>query len=247
MKRNHMLKKMICASLAYALFAPTAHAYRPFDGTDAGVAEADTFELEIGASRFHQAGQRTLGIPAFTLNFGLKGDTEIVFDGRLEHRQGNDIDGARDGLTDTALSLKHVWKAGSLQDKEGLSFATECGVLLPTILGESGTGATCAGIVSQKWETGMVHFNLGLTRARDKENLRFASVIVEGPEEWIVRPVMELSTEHGSNGTHSNAVLAGVIWKVGEHLDIDAALRKQREQGETGREIRLGATWSTPF
>lgn len=246
MQARKFTMKSLCVVVACACFAPSAYAYRPFDGTDAGVAEPGIFELEIGATRLHQAEQRTLGVPAFTLNFGLEGDTEIVFDGRLEHQQG-DTDGSRNSLNDTALSVKHVWKAGSLQDKEGISVASECGILLPTWRGEHGRGATCAGIMSQKWSAAAAHLNLGITHARDGENVRFASLIVEGPEEWTVRPVMEFVTEHGSRATHTNAILAGAIWKFSDNLSFDAALRKQREHDETGHELRLGATWSTHF
>jgi hypothetical protein len=247
MQANKILMKAVYASLAWSLLASNAHAYRPFDGTDAGVAEPGIFELEIGASRFRQGEQRTLGVPAFTLNFGLEGDTEIVLDARYERQNDGEGSGWQNSLTDTALSIKHVWKAGSLQDKEGISIATECGLLLPTWRGESGTGASCAGIVSQKWSIAAMHLNLGFTHARDRENIRFASLIVEGPEKWTVRPVMELTTARGSTVTQSKGGLAGAIWKVGENLSLDAAMRKQWEHDEIGRELRLGATWNTHF
>ena len=58
--------------LGLAAWNPPAHAYRPFDGTDAAVAKEGELEVELqraGAARTN--GQTTLIAPAVVLNFGL--------------------------------------------------------------------------------------------------------------------------------------------------------------------------------
>ena len=50
---------------AIALIASRADAYRPFDGTDADVAELGSFELELGPAHFYDDnGQSSLIAPA---------------------------------------------------------------------------------------------------------------------------------------------------------------------------------------
>ena len=232
---------LLCASIASAALSP-AYAYRPFDGTDAAVAEPGVFELEIGASHVRQGDSRTLALPT-TFNFGIAGDTEIVIDARVSRKLGT-YDDYRTSLDDTALSVKHVWRKGVLQDGSGVSIASECGVLLPTLHGESGTGASCAGIASERFGEAAVHLNAALARTREKTNSRFLGAIVEGPEGWAVRPVMELSLERESNGSRTNSALLGAIWKQGEELSWDFGVRQARVDGERLTEVRLGATWS---
>jgi hypothetical protein len=59
-----------------------ALAYRPFDGTDAAVAEPGEMEIEFQpAGVLGSNGQRTLVAPATVLNFGLVKNWEAVFEG----------------------------------------------------------------------------------------------------------------------------------------------------------------------
>jgi hypothetical protein len=246
-RRNTSLRCRPLALLVSAIIAAaassSAYAYRPFDGTDAAVAEPGVFELEIGASRVRQGDSRTLALPATTFNFGIAGDTEIVIDARVNRQLGT-YEGYRTSLDDTALSVKHVWRKGVLQDEAGISIASECGVLLPTLHGESGTGASCAGIASERIGEAAVHLNAALARTRDKTNSRFLGAIVEGPESWAVRPVMELSLERESNGSRTNSALLGAIWKQSEDLSLDLGVRQAHVDGERLTELRVGATWS---
>ena len=61
--------------------AGAAQAYRPFDGTDADVAEYGTFELELGPVHWYaQAGANYLIAPATVLNLGFAPGWELVGD-----------------------------------------------------------------------------------------------------------------------------------------------------------------------
>ena len=91
--------------------------------------------------------------------------------------------------------LKHVVVPGSLQDKSGPSVATEFGVLLPDSTGDSGVGASWAGIVSQRWDWGTVHFNAETALTRDHHADVFVGSIIEAPSTWKVRPVSEFFYE----------------------------------------------------
>ena len=232
------------AALLAVAWSPAAYAYRPFEGTDASTADAGTFELEIGGSHLRYGDQRSIQFPAVVANWGIAKDSEIVLEGVLIRRLGDIGDAHRTSLEETALSLKHVFRHGTLQEASGPSIAGECGILLPTINGPSGTGATCALITSISGKPGAIHFNAALMRTRERTTNRFLSVIVEGPDDWKVRPVAEFVTQRASGENRINSALLGAIWKKSEHLSFDVAYRRARDGGDNISEIKAGLTYS---
>lgn len=228
-----------------AIWSPAALGYRPFDSTDASVAGPGEFELEFGpVAHLREGRERSWIAPATIANFGISGDREIVLEGKLKTLQGDLSEGSRTSLVDTALSLKQVHRRGTLQDGTGPSVASECGMLLPTIRGESGVGATCAGIVSQRWQAATVHLNGAVALTREHNWNRFLGVIIEGPYEWRVRPVLETFAERDNAGSRTNSALLGLIWRSRENLSFDVGVRAARSNDQNVTEIRAGLTWS---
>jgi hypothetical protein len=245
--RRAIARKLVSACLVTAgvLSAP-AYAYRPFNGTDADVAEAGEYELEFSPVGYlRHGGGRTLMGPAIVNNVGLPGDFEIVLEGRTEHDLG-DTEGHRNRFADTAFSVKHVLRKGALQGEAGVSIAAECGVLLPEVHGDHGGGGTCAGIVSQHVGPVTVHVNAELSRNRDRSNGRFVGVIVEGRSEGF-RPVLEVFNERDNRGGRVNSALVGAIWRYREDLVFDGGIRRAREDRENVTELRVGLTWTIPM
>lgn len=232
-----------------AITSSPALAYRPFDSTDASVADEGEFELELGpVGRLREGAERSWIAPAVVLNWGLGGDREVVLEGKVKTLVGDLApDASRTTLVDTVLSLKQLHRRGSLQDDAGLSVASECGLLLPAIHGESGTGATCAGIVSQRWRLSTIHVNAALTFGRQHKWDRFLSGIVEGPYEWVLRPVAEVFTEQEVGGARTNSALIGLIWRRRENLSFDVGIRSARTSDQRVHEVRAGFTWATSF
>jgi len=65
------------------LSAGPAFAYRPFDSTDAAVADRGAVEFECGPIGYIvEAGDRSLIVPAAILNIGLANGWEIVAESR---------------------------------------------------------------------------------------------------------------------------------------------------------------------
>ncbi len=246
MVKNSFLRGgMSLCILSGLFFAPAAYALRPFEGTDGSVAEAGVFELEFSPTGFIRTGEaRTLLGPFVVANFGFAGDTELVLEGKFIRQQGGQVDGHRTRFGDTAISVKHLFRDGSLQDGTGLSIAAECGVLLPEYHGETGRGETCAGIASQKFDAAVVHFNAGLSRTLEHTSRTSIGVIAEGETSGPARPVMEVLSEHDRGGISTRSLLLGMVWKHDEDLAFDAAVRKARSGGESLTELRFGLTWS---
>jgi hypothetical protein len=231
--------------LAVAASATPAFAYRPFDGTDAAVAEPGELEVELqpaGISR--EQGAKTLIAPWTVLNFGLNAEWEAVFEGRGETPLSP---WGPTELAGAGAFLKHVVVPGSLQDKSGPSVATEFGVLLPDTTGGSGVGASWAGIVSQRWDWGTVHFNAQTLLTRDHHADVFVGTILEGPAKWTVRPVAEVFYEREFGVDETLSGLVGLIWQASDKLAFDVAYRYGVTNGHPVNEFRAGLTFAVPL
>jgi hypothetical protein len=219
-------------------------AYRPFDGTDAAVADPGELEVELQpAGVRREPSQKTLIAPAAVVNLGLKNDWEAVLQGQLETPLSPS---GPSSLTEAAMFLKHVLRPGSLQDKSGPSVATEFGVLLPDTTGASGVGASVAAIISQRWEAAAIHFNAAAALTRDHHGDVFVSTIVEGPSKWIVRPVAEVFYEEEFGQAHTISGLVGAVWQVRDNLSFDVGLRHALTNGQSVNEVRVGLTFGIP-
>jgi hypothetical protein len=231
-------------SLSAALFSGNALAYRPFDSTDAEVAKLHDLELELGPVQYLQLSHdKFLLVPAVIANAGIFVDWELVLEGRNQVGLNPQPGESQVQLVGMALSLKNVMREGCLQDRTGISLATEFGALLPTTP-EHGFGASAALIASQRWPIGTAHLNGGVALSRAHHADAFGGLIVEGPYEWTVRPVGEFFFENEVNVNATYSGLVGAIWRVSDNLSFDAAGRRGRAGDATLSEVRVGLTWS---
>jgi hypothetical protein len=231
---------ILLLSLVVGWYGP-AHAYRPFNGTDAAVAEPGVVELELGPIQYFELGSTpVLFSPDVVFNYGIGERWEFVLQGRLAHELLPDSPGPN--LVDNGVFLKSVLREGSLQDKPGPSIATEFGLLLPATRDEPGTGAGLAVIVSQRWQALTLHLNAEVAMTRQKLADTAYSLIVEGPYSWPVRPVSEFFYEREFGGSEIGSGLVGAIWQVNDNLAVDFALRGGWIDGVAFKEVRAGVT-----
>ena len=231
--------------LGVAACSGPAFAYRPFDGTDAAVAPPGEIEVELQpAGLQHVQGTQTLIAPWTVVNIGLSEGWEAVFEGRGETPL---VPSGPAEFTTGGAFLKHVVVPGSLQDKGGPSVATEFGVLLPDSTGDSSVGASWAGIVSQRWDWGTIHFNAETALMRDHHADAFVGTIVEGPSKWKVRPVAEVFYEKEFGVEETISGLVGLIWQVSDKLSFDVAFRHALTNGHGVNEVRAGLTFAVPI
>ncbi len=233
------------AALVAALLTwfSAAQAYRPFDGTDAAVAESGEIEIELGPVEYLREGsQRALFAPDVRINYGFTRGWEAVLEGDLAHGLGADTTGTR--LIGNDALLKGVLREGSLQEKPGPSIATEFGILLPGIHDERGTGFSLAGILSQRWDWGTVHLNAAAALTRDQHADYFLDTIIEGPRDWIVRPAAEIFYDRNIGELRTRSALIGAIWQVQDNIAVDFGVRGARINDRTAGEIRAGVTFA---
>jgi hypothetical protein len=233
------------AALVTLAWTARVLAYRPFDGTDADVAAARELEFEVGPLNYErQNAENLLIVPALVLNYGFAPRWEAVLEGRNRWPVQRS---SRPEVEDVALSVKSLLREGSLQGQSGLSIAIETGVLLPA--SERRFGVQLAGIASLSSPALTLHFNLGNALLTSLDDTVTASLIVEGPLAWRVRPVGEAlverdfaepSVEHGFGVSE----LAGLIVSSGDELSFDLAYRHYHARGVKDEQVRAGFTWA---
>ncbi|HEY1691899.1 MAG TPA: hypothetical protein VGG39_07040 [Polyangiaceae bacterium] len=244
------MRRLLVLAAALAVLGTSsaeARAYRPFDGTDADVAELGDFELELGPVHWYsQRDAHYVIAPATVLNLGVLPGVELVCD--FQNYVGIDVPPGqpRDQLLDTDLLTKIVLLPGVLQEKGTRpSIAAEVGPLLPNVNGTESFGGSADVIVSERWNGFTMHVNSWFELTRGDLHLDwFEGVILEGPFDAAVRPVSELYVDHEfvANATTWSA-LFGAIWRANEDVDLDVGLREARVADERATEVRMGLTW----
>jgi hypothetical protein len=225
-------------------WAAPAAAYRPFDGTDAAVADVAELEIEFQPAGFiHTTATTALAGPNVVFNYGFAQRWELVLQGQARAFP----EGAGPTNVPNGAFLKYVVQPGVLQDKPGPSVATEFGTLVPDI-GVPGTaGFSWTGIVSQRWDWGTVHLNFAANRTPDQHPELFVDTIIEGPIKWKVRPVMEIYADSVVSQTRTYSALVGAIWQVNDKLSFDVGLRYALVNGQPVNELRAGLTFGFPL
>jgi len=234
------MRLLIALAMGLASWWPgTALAYRPFDSTDAAVADKGTFEVELSPLRYRHDDDGTAWIsPTARLNYGLADDWEVVLEGQAEH-----FSNMRSRVAEAQVDVKSVLQEGSLQDKPGWSLATEASVLLPGINTQDGAGFELTGIASRRWDWGTIHINVAPELTRDQRLGIFTGLIIEGPDAWPVRPVAEVNYQRAFNTDEEFSVLVGAIWKLRDKLALDLGVRHARVNSRPDEQIRAGITF----
>ena len=245
MRRPGRRALVTAAALLSASLPARAWAYRPFDQTDAAVAERNEFELELGpfaavhgrerAPRTRRASSSTTASRA-----GRSWSSRIPRSFLSARRRCR---GTR--RPNRRVLVKSVLREGGLQDQAGPSVALEVGALLPSLPHPDGWGATSTLIVSCRWPATTIHAATSRSPTRAITDLdMIGGVIIELPHTWRIRPVAETFFKRAGPDVTVVSGLAGAIWTLRETFTLDAAVRAARDAGAAVTEVRLGFTWT---
>jgi hypothetical protein len=236
------LRCAILAGTAMIVGSSASFAYRPFDGTDAAVADKDEVEIELQpAGALRQDSQTSLIGPFMIFNYGVAKNWEFVFQGQGQFPLTNSDEA--NSVNGVGAFLKGVLREGSLQDVGGPSIAVEFGPLLPGVRADNGFGASFGTIVSQRWDWGTIHGNFVTELTRDHHANFFVGGIIEGPSKWKVRPVAEFFYEEEIGQSRTISGLVGAIWQVKDNLSFDIGYRHAVVNGRPLDEFRAGMTF----
>ena len=250
-QRPSLWHRSLLAVLATGLllgWTSQVYAYRPFDGTDAAVADPGEVEVELQPAGAQWSREQNLLIaPAVVFNYGLT------------RKLGS---GLRRSITNAVLAIRangpvRVWRFSEAHGPAGRLFRIRLVrvsppnlvFLFPDSHGDSRFGASFAGIVSERWDWGTVHLNIAGELTRDQRADLFSDLILEGPSKWVVRPVAEFFYEEEFGRAHTLSGLVGAIWQVNDKLSFDIGFRHAITNGTNVNEIRAGLTvgFMTPF
>lgn len=231
-------------SLALALTPSSVFAYRPFVSTDADVVDAGEIEIEFGYFNWERVnGENAYITPQLVFNYGLSDTLELIWEFDVEHRSGE-----KRQLVDPGLFLKKVLKPGALQDREGVSFAVEAGLLLPSANSEEDqTGFEAFGILSGSAANFTWHLNLGGGVDRiDHDAFALWGVIVEYPLSPSLRLVTEFNGESLRSEAAENSALLGVIWEAASvpGLTLDLGVRRGTSDSSPDWGATMGLSYS---
>jgi len=95
---------------------------------------------------------------------------------------------------------------------------------------------------SDDW--GTVHVNAQISLTREQHADYFLDTIIEGPHDWVVRPVSEVFYESDVSLSRTASALLGAIWQVKDNIAVDFGLRGARVNDRTAAEIRAGVTFA---
>ena len=248
-RRYPLLPIAACRALAavsvlslLGVFAAPAHALRPFDGTDAAVADPQSIETEFGPLGYLREGdERLVVFPELGINYGAGHGYEFTIEARRIMRMTDEQPTPSPHYDDFEVAMKRILRPGLMQDKKGPSVAGEIGLLLPTS-DEKGTGFAFALAVTDHLRLIGVHLNAEISRTRTHETGRFGSAIFEIFDHRALHPVVELSLEREGEETPTKGLLVGALWEVREHLVMDFGVRTSYAD-QHDAEVRAGMTF----
>lgn len=230
--------------LAILLSGASADAYRPFDSTDADIADRGEVEIELGPVGYsNEDGTEFLVAPDAVANVGVLPRLELVLEGKGLVPLDSDAPDRRYRIVDTAFLAKGLVRRGSLQGERGPSLAVELGVDLPTLRDDPGWGGEGTAVLSQHFAYVTAHLNGSAGYTRDENWELGAGLILEGPARWHVRPVGEATFAREFDEANAATGLLGLIWEPRGDLAFDLGFRYARDDGHDIREIRAGVTW----
>src|SRR5436190_3950437 len=212
-------------SIFYLALPLTVLAYRPFESTDAAVADKGGSEVELGLVDFaDHRGHTFLASPDLRYNFGFATNWEMALEGAL---QVFDSSSRHDfQLLDPQLSVKAVLIKGPLQEaRSPISLAIEVSALLPETMPDSGFGLESVLIASFRTGKFTWHVNGGGGWQRgSSDSFGLWGIIVERPISKSLRLAAELNGEFGHGLSAEHSVLAGALWDF-HKITFDAGVR----------------------
>jgi len=232
-----------CLALIGLLMPSPCWAYRPFIATDAAVADPQEVEIELGYFTLeHAEAETAFTIPRVVLNYGFLKNWEAVGEFAVLRSPGGELN-----LIDPAVSVKGILREGVLQEKSGVSIATEVGLLLPsTDKDQRHFGFEATGIASAKLGPFTVHLNAGLGVSRSTGDLTgIWGVIGELPLWNGLRLVGELDGEKPRRESQTDSGLMGVIWQPwpSKNVAFDAGVRRTFT-GVPAWQVTMGVTFA---
>lgn len=233
-------------AMAMSSWAAPAHAYL-VDANDARVVAPGTLELELQPAGYFQIlvgdEEYYLLAPSAQIYAGLAERWDMLLLTRGYVGLGPTTRQSPYALAEQFLAFRALLVDGSYSsegERDGPSLALQMGVFLPGVEAETGFGSSLALLFAWQADVGTFHANAWTNFTQDGTFNFFASVVLEGPPAWSVRPVVEIWADVDDGETTLSGLL-GVIGDVSDEFALQAGVRVGGSDGYLDLEVRLSS------
>jgi hypothetical protein len=189
---------------------------------------------------------------AAILSYGLSETVDLVVGLPYQRLRAKETDNTttENGISDTSIEVK--WR---FYEHDDLSLAIKPGLTLPTGDDEKGLGAGKAAyslffIATQEMDPWAFHLNLGYIRNEntldEEKDIWHASIASTVALSENLKAVANLGIESNPTklvDTDPAFFLAGLIYTLSEHLDLDCGIKYGLNDPETDYTLLAGLTW----
>lgn len=203
----------------------TASAYL-MDANDAKVVDPGTLEFELQPIGYYnvlsEPDAHYLIAPSLMGYVGITADADFIFLTRGYAYLGEDPEETRYRTWESMLGFRFLLARGrySTEGAEGPSIVLQVQLMLPNLEGQydgvrEQPGAGAAILLGQTWDAGTLHANVWSTLTAWRSYELFVAAAMEGPPDWSVRPLVEVTYVHD---TYYGDLLSGT---VGTYIDAN--------------------------
>ncbi len=247
----------VCAVLLCAvffLFSNEAAAVLPLITDDTGTQGERKFQLELNGQYVHDTDRGVIerfAQAGATVTYGIVNTVDVILGVPYQHVriESSGMTTTGNGIADSLMELK--WR---FFEKEGLSFAVKPSFTFPTGNEEKGLGVgrTTYGfffIATTEREACAFHLNLAYRRNENKvderRNIFHSSLASELKVAKNIRIVGDvgIETNRPKDATTPPAfALVGIVYSLGEGIDIDAGFKRGITRTEPDYALSTGLT-----
>lgn len=215
------------ATLALGLMvAPSSAMAYLMDANDAKVVDPGTLEFELQPVGYYnvlsEPDAHYLIAPSLMGYVGITADADFIFLTRGYVYLGEDPEETRYRTWESMVGFRFLLARGrySTEGAEGPSIVLQAQLMVPNLEGQydgvrEQPGAGAAILLGQTWDVGTLHANVWSTLTTWRSYELFVAAAMEGPPDWSVRPLVEVTYVHD---TYYGDLLSGT---VGTYIDAN--------------------------
>lgn len=203
--------------------ASRARAYL-MDANDATVMDPGSIAFELQPVGYYNVlsseNAHYLIAPSIMGYVGITPDADFIFLTRGFAYLGDDPEEVPYRTWETMVAFRFLLVRGrySTEGAEGPSIVLQGGLMIPNLEGQydgyaEQPGGSAALLLAQQWDAGTLHANVWATLTAWRSFELFAAVAMEGPPDWFIRPLVEVTYVHD---TYYGDLLSGTI---GTYID----------------------------
>lgn len=227
------------------------------DANDARVIEPGTLEFELQPIGYYQIlseeNEHYLISPSIMGYVGMTHDVDFIFLTRgyvyLDYTQDSEQPFYRTYEAQMGFRILLLRGAYSTDCTDGPSIVLQPQIMVPNLNAPGELpGVSLALLLSQQWEEwGTIHTNIWGNRNADQTWGTFASIAMEGPPGWDVRPLVEVEYWYDENFGSLLSGVAGTYIDIGDDFTWELGARLGGWEDYAELEVRVSMWMDAPL